>query len=288
VKNSVLNKVQDYLGEEISSTSALSGGCISDACKITTYNNKNYFLKTDNKGIDLFRREANGLKELSKAKCIRVPEVYMAELDFLLTEYIETGIRNREFFQEFGKQFSELHRFKAKSFGFFEDNFIGANKQINRPINNNEKDWCNFYFTNRLEFQMKLAEKNGYADTRLINEFTKLENKISDILNGSEEKPSLLHGDLWSGNYMCGQNSDAVLIDPAVYYGHREADLAMCKLFGGFSPEFYISYNESYPLKEGYQYRENIYILYHVLNHLNLFGHGYYNQALKLMNYYNE
>jgi len=102
-------------------------------------------------------------------------------------------------------------------------------------------------------------------------------------LAGSEEKPSLLHGDLWSGNYLCDEHGNAVLIDPAVYYGHREADLAMTKLFGGFSEKFYSAYNEEFPLKEGASYRENIYLLYHVMNHLNLFGKGYYPQAEYLL-----
>ena len=135
-------------------------------------------------------------------------------------------------------------------------------------------------------YQYKLAEKNGYATQELRAGISKLENKIEKILAGSEESPSLLHGDLWSGNYMIDENGDACLIDPAVYYGHREADLGMTKLFGGFNSEFYKSYNENYPLPDGYDYRENIYKLYHVMNHLNLFGGGYYSQAISLINYY--
>jgi fructosamine-3-kinase len=114
----------------------------------------------------------------------------------------------------------------------------------------------------------------------------KTEDKIESILEGSDAKPSLLHGDLWSGNFMTDEKGDACLIDPAVYYGHREADLAMTKLFGGFSQSFYDSYNDTFPLSEGWKYRENIYMLYHVLNHLNLFGSGYYAHALSLMKYY--
>ena len=115
---------------------------------------------------------------------------------------------------------------------------------------------------------------------------SKLENKISEIIGDTNEKPSLLHGDLWGGNYMVDETGSAVLIDPAVYYGHREADLGMTKLFGGFGSEFYQSYNEEFPLQDGFEYRENIYKLYHVLNHLNLFGVGYYSQAMSLIKYY--
>ena len=131
-----------------------------------------------------------------------------------------------------------------------------------------------------------IYEKNGLADEDLRKSFSRLESKISDILKDSQEQPSLLHGDLWSGNYMVDEHGNACIIDPAVYYGHREADLAMTRLFGGYSEDFYKSYNESFPLKDGWEYRENIYKLYHVLNHLNLFGKGYYSQALSLIRSY--
>ncbi len=177
-----------------------------------------------------------------------------------------------------------MHRTTSSNFGFYEDNYIGSNIQKN--INNDNSNWIDFYFNNRILFQYKLAEKNGYATEEFKSNIKKIESSISKILGGSEEHPSLLHGDLWSGNFMVDENGDACLIDPAVYYGHREADLAMTKLFGGFNSEFYISYNDEWKLKEGYQYRENIYKLYHVLNHLNLFGMGYYSQAINLMKSY--
>ena len=133
---------------------------------------------------------------------------------------------------------------------------------------------------------MKLAEANGYGSAELSSTFSKLEDNFDIILNGSEEAPTLLHGDLWGGNYMVDSEGMPVLIDPAVYYGHREADLAMTQIFGGFSPEFYRAYHQEYPLKAGWEYRQNIYKLYHILNHLNLFGSGYYGQAIQLMKYY--
>ncbi|NWF49767.1 MAG: fructosamine kinase family protein, partial [Ignavibacteriaceae bacterium] len=162
----------------------------------------------------------------------------------------------------------------------------GSNPQINIPDEKEKLNWTLFYFNKRILFQLQLAERFGNATEELRKAISKLEDKIEDIIKGSEEKPSLLHGDLWSGNYMVDENGNAVLIDPAVYYGHREADLGMTKLFGGFSSEFYRAYNETYPLEDGYEYRENIYKLYHVLNHLNLFGGGYYSQALSLIKYY--
>ena len=149
-----------------------------------------------------------------------------------------------------------------------------------------KNDWTKFYFNNRILYQLQLAEKIGNSTNELRNGISALENEIDKIVTDNLEKPSLLHGDLWSGNYMIGENGYACLIDPAVYYGNREADLAMTKLFGGFDARFYESYNETYPLPDGYEYRENIYKLYHVLNHLNLFGGGYYSQAISMIRSY--
>ena len=242
------------------------------------------FLKINSSTTDIFQKEANGLRELKKANAIKIPDVKLVEDEFILLEMIESNSKRKTFWEDFGKNFARMHRFSNSSFGFFENNYIGSNPQIN----NNDKylNWTDFYFNNRLLFQYKLAEKNGYADAALQEGINRIESIISKILSGSEEQASLLHGDLWSGNFMVDENGDACLIDPAVYYGHREADLAMTKLFGGFNSQFYNSYNEEWQLKEGYEYRENIYKLYHVLNHLNLFGMGYYSQAISLMNSY--
>jgi len=283
---SILIKIEEWAGEKFVIGRSLSGGCISNAQIITSASGKSYFLKTGNHGKDLFIKEANGLNELNKSGAIKAPNVNLAEYDFILSEFIETGIKGRDFFRLFGHQFANLHKFTGYKFGFFEDNYIGANKQINITSPDIEDNWVSFYFNNRLLYQMQLAEHNGYSDSSLRKAFSVIENKIEIILSGSDEPPALLHGDLWSGNYMCNSKSQPVIIDPAVYYGHREADLAMTKLFGGFSTDFYSSYQETYPLPDGFEYRENIYILYHVLNHLNLFGGGYYGQAIRLMKYY--
>ncbi|MFZ0453873.1 MAG: fructosamine kinase family protein [Ignavibacteriaceae bacterium] len=283
----IKNKLEEKLKVNISSFSSLSGGCISNAFKVKTSDNKNYLLKINesHKG-DMFLKEAHGLVELKKTNAIKVPEVIMTGKDFILLEFINSSDRSKTFFKDFGIKFSGMHKYHSSTFGFYEDNYIGANAQPNIPAKDEEENWVKFYFNKRILYQYKLAEKNGYTTKELREGIAKLENKIEEILSGSEESPSLLHGDLWSGNYMVDDNGDACLIDPAVYYGHREADLGMTKLFGGFSSDFYNSYNENYPLPDGYDYRENIYKLYHVLNHLNLFGRGYYTQSISLINYY--
>lgn len=283
----IKTKIEEKLGSKIKSFTPLSGGSISDAYKITTEKSKHFFLKFNSIiSNDMFIKEAHGLMELRKANAIRIPEVLHYDEEFILLEFISSGNKKKNFFQEFGKQFAEMHKYTSGSFGFYEDNFIGSNAQINIPDNIEKSDWTTFYLNKRILFQLQLAERLGNSTDTLRKGISKLENKVEEIIGSSREKPSLLHGDLWSGNFMVDENGSAVLIDPAVYYGNREADLGMTKLFGGFTSEFYNSYNETFPLEEGYEYRENIYKLYHILNHLNLFGGGYYSQAVSLIKFY--
>jgi protein-ribulosamine 3-kinase len=280
-------RIEEKLKIKIKSLSSLSGGCISDAYKITMSDGSNYFLKYNpSTSNDMFIKEANGLKELAKANAIRIPNVLSFDEDYILLEYIPTGNKKKDFFEEFGRSFAEMHKFTSNIFGFYEDNYIGSNPQKNIPDVKEKTSWVSFYFNKRILFQLQLAEKFGNSTPELRKGVSRLEEKIEDIIDNTTEKPSLLHGDLWGGNYMVDENGDAVLIDPAVYYGHREADLGMTKLFGGFSSEFYRAYVDTFPLEDGHEYRENIYKLYHVLNHLNLFGGGYYSQALSLIKFY--
>ncbi len=283
--NTVEKKVEDILNDKILKSHSVAGGCIAQSSLIETIKGHQYFLKQGlNNGM--FICEAHGLKELQKANTLKTPKVIHYDEDFLLLEAIKSGIKSRNTFIKFGKQFAKLHQFTNHNFGFYEDNYIGLTPQINSTNELTAVSWSEFYFNNRLLHQFKLAEKNGYTDEKLTKAFRIIEQKVDIILKGSEEAPSLLHGDLWGGNYMVDSNGEIVIIDPAVYYGHREADLAMTKLFGGFSPDFYKAYNETFPLKDGSEYRENLYLLYHVLNHLNLFGYSYYNQCLQLMQSY--
>lgn len=283
----IQKRIEAFRGSAVEESSPLSGGCISNTYRVTFEDGLSYLIKiNEHSPADMFITEAHGLQELRKANAIKVPEVILYDKDFILLEFIDTGAKKNDFFEEFGRKFAQLHKFSADEFGFYEDNYIGSTPQKNINDENTRRNWTNFYFNKRLLFQYKLAEKNGYTDSEFRKAFEMVTDKIESILQGSEETPSLLHGDLWSGNYMADESGEACLIDPAVYYGNREADLAMTKLFGGFSQTFYDSYNESFPLQEGWKYRENIYILYHVLNHLNLFGSGYYAHALSLIKFY--
>lgn len=281
------SELESELGQKISSLKSLSGGCISDAFRLTLENNFSLFLKFNSEvKNDMFIKEANGLKEIKKSNTIRVPSVIKATNEFILLEFIEPGKQKKNFFEDFGRMFASMHKFSNEHFGFYENNFIGSNEQDNIADDEEKNNWVKFYFNKRILFQVELAEKLGNSTSELRESVSALENKMEEIIGSTNDKPSLLHGDLWGGNYMVDENGNACLIDPAVYYGNREADLAMTKLFGGFNSEFYSSYNETFPLADGYEYRENIYKLYHVLNHLNLFGRGYYSQALGLIRYY--
>jgi protein-ribulosamine 3-kinase len=280
--NNIYERIEAGINDRIVKRSVVGGGCISKAERLIMKSGHSFFLKSGNPG-KLFFCEANGLEELNKPAEIRIPKVHLVGEDYILLENISSGIAGKNFFQSFGQQFAGLHRFHGENFGFYEDNFIGSSPQINKTNEKESKNWTEFFLNKRLLFQLHLAEKNGYVTDKLRKGFHLLENSIESILSGCEEKPSLLHGDLWSGNFLCDESGNPVLIDPAVYYGHREADLAMTRLFGGFPQEFYDAYNEEYPLKEGASYRQNLYMLYHVMNHLNLFGRSYYPQAERLL-----
>jgi len=280
------SKIETLLGESISTLKKVSGGCIAESQIIKTEAGESYFLKTHGGNSDMFLKEAHGLVELSKSNCFRIPKVILTDGDFLLLENIEQGRKDKNFFNEFGKAFAKMHHHRNENFGFFEDNYIGATPQYNIAIASEKTNWAEFYFQKRLMPQLKIAEQKKLATPDLVKGIMKIENRLNEILSGSNELPSLLHGDLWGGNYLCSRSGEVVLIDPAVYYGHREADLAMTKMFGGFSPEFYQSYQNEYPLPEGWEYRQNIYLLYHALNHLNLFGFGYYSQCMQLLRAY--
>lgn len=279
-------KIETLLKETLVDMRPVSGGCINDARILQFRSGNKFFLKINSSNPkNMFVNEANGLKELAKPNVIRIPKVIYVDDELILLEFIESSRKRTDFFEDFGRKFALIHKYNADHFGFYENNYIGSNQQVNLSKDKEKNSWVKFYFNKRLKFQFDLAERNGFVNEELRKAFSKIEDKIEDILQ-TNEKPSLLHGDLWGGNYIVDENGDACLIDPAVYYGNREADLAMTKLFGGFEDKFYSAYQEELPMEDGWQYRENIYKLYHILNHLNLFGMGYYTQAISLIKYY--
>ncbi|UCH66095.1 MAG: fructosamine kinase family protein [Ignavibacterium sp.] len=287
LNSSIKKRIEDFLKSTIVDYQPVGGGCISNASKIKTQNGDVYFLKTNSStSNDMFIKEAHGILELQKANAIKVPSVLLFDNEFVLIDYIASGKKQKDFSEDFGRKFAMLHKFNNDEYGFYEDNYIGSNPQLNIASDDEKSNWTKFYFNKRILYQLQLAEEFGNSTNELRNGISALENKINDIVTDNGEQPSLLHGDLWGGNYLIDEDGYACLIDPAVYYGNREADLAMTKLFGGFDSRFYSSYSEAYPLPDGYDYRENIYKLYQVLNHLNLFGGGYYLQAMSMVRYY--
>ena len=274
--------VEHALKKNVTSVMPLGGGSISTAMKATLSDGEIVFVKVSPQQTDMFPKEANGLRELAKADAVRIPAVIFADEKILVLEFLPpSSPPNRKlFFEEFGRQFAALHRCTSSSFGFFEDNYIGSTPQQNLPLSSS---WKEFYYTRRLQYQFLLAEENGYVNAELRRCFDALGRRMEELVPDDGEPPALLHGDLWAGNFLCMEGARPAIIDPAVYYGHHEADLAMTLLFGGFGDSFYSAYAEAYPLNPGWQRRMELYKLYHLFNHLNLFGEGYYGQVLRTM-----
>ncbi len=279
--------VEHILGQKIVFVEQVRGGCFAQTQKIITDKNEAYFIKTfKNEKFD-FRKEANGLSEILKSQAVKIPEIVACEKQFLLLSFVQTGKPKNLFWEDFASGLAQMHKFTSPSYGFYENNYIGSNLQLNIPTQDEKSNWALFFFNKRLKFQFSLLEKSGSVTNDLIHLFSKLGNRYSEIII-NDEIPVLLHGDLWSGNFMINESGEPVLIDPAVYFGNREAELAMTRIFGGFPERFYQAYNDCYPLSEGWEYRENIYKLYHLLNHLNLFGKTYYSEVIRLIKYYVE
>ena len=265
----------------------VGGGSINRTGTIELSNGVTLFLKENSRDHkDLFKAEAAGLEALRAAEGPRVPEPVALFEDgrnqYLLMEAIPQGRKSGDFFFRFGRELARLHETnKTEAFGFSMDNHIGSTPQKNPWTGS----WVEFYGEHRLRFQIGLARRKGLADGSMEKGVERIIEKLDSLLP-EPEHPALLHGDLWGGNYMVDEQGEPVLIDPAVYYGHREADLAMTELFGGFRPEFYRAYDEAYPLQPGYKGRVDLYNLYHLLNHLNLFGGGYAGSCRSIIRQY--
>lgn len=261
----------------------VGGGCINTAYRITD-GRRSYFVKLNAaRGLDMFEAEAAGLTEMAAARAVRVPAPVCAgtagDQAYLVMELLELGGRaTTAALEELGRGLADLHRHTAKRFGWWRDNTIGATPQVNSESD----DWPAFWRERRLGFQLELAARAGHRG-RLQQVGERLMARLDGLFTDYRPQPSLLHGDLWSGNFGVTTAGDPVVFDPAVYYGDREADIAMTELFGRFPEPFYRAYEDSWPLDPGYCYRRDFYNAYHMLNHLNLFGGGYGAQAERMM-----
>jgi len=230
----------------------------------------------------MFEAEADGLAALAETGSIRVPQVVCTGVDtassWLVLEFLALGRGRGDTSAAMGEALARLHGIRQRGFGWQRDNYIGTTPQPNGFANS----WPEFYARQRLEYQLDLASGNGLRGESMEVGQRLIEN-LYGLFTDYQPEASLLHGDLWGGNAAALESGEPVLFDPAVYIGDREADLAMTELFGGFSREFYAAYDGAWPLDVGYAVRKNLYNLYHVLNHYNLFGGGYGSQAASMM-----
>ena len=254
------------------------GGCINDAVVLAD-GQRRYFVKLNRADwVDMFSAESEGLQAISDTDAIRVPQPLCWGTDnrlaYIVMEYVEFGRAKDGTLAALGRQLAAMHHCTAAEFGWHRDNTIGSTPQPNTA----SSDWVQFWCERRLGFQLELAARNGYGG-RLQSIGEHLMTQIDHLFTDYQPQPSLLHGDFWGGNWSCDTSGVPVVYDPAVYYGDRETDIAMTELFGGFGTAFYEAYEEVWPLNAGYSRRKHLYNLYHILNHLNLFGGGYLAQA---------
>jgi fructosamine-3-kinase len=277
--------ISDLLGEVIESTKTLSGGSISSAYLIKTASSK-YFLKVNgaSNAMKMFHEEQKGLNAIESTNTISVPHVHSVDIldkkAFIMMDYIESKRPTPADYSRLGSALSKLHQTTYNEFGFSTDNFIGSLPQSNKKHTN----WSEFYWSERISPQLQLALKEGLLSVDEIpseDQFKSLFNSLID-----EFKPSLLHGDLWGGNYLISTDGTPFLIDPAVYMGHNMVDIAMSQLFGSFGPEFYNSYHTIIERPKYYNEQIDLYQLYYLLVHLNLFGKGYYSSVSTIFSRY--
>lgn len=283
----ILSVLREKLGKNctILDTCYLSGGCINEVIKIHTTSG-DFFLKWNSatRYPKMFEQEVKGLKLLKEADNIKVPDVLtygeIGAYSFLLLEFIVSALQIKNFWEDFGTSLAMLHRHTSGYFGLDHDNYIGSLVQKNTMHNN----WISFFVEERIEKQLKMVYNDGKISKKLLEKFAKLYKVLPEIF--PDEPSALLHGDLWNGNYIISSQGKACIIDPAVYYGHREIDLGMSRLFGGFSPAFYTAYHETYPLEKGWKNRLDICNLYPLLVHVNLFGGGYLSSVEAILQKY--
>lgn len=276
-QNSFFEKVlKESLGNNITlkNSRSIGGGCINNSMKLDT-NDGPYFLKW-NPSIpdDMFEVESKGLELLRNAGELTIPKVIargkIEGKHYLLLEHVEAGRKQPDYWEDYGRSMAALHKnHSSEKYGLDHDNYIGSLPQENDPM----ESWIDFFREKRLEFQLRLALKNGLVDEYFADRYRSFYELLPGLL--PENSPSLLHGDMWSGNVMVGPDGKVCLIDPAVYYGHREIELSFTQMFGGFERTFYEAYHEAYPVDPGFDERISIYNMYPYMVHVNLFGTSY-------------
>jgi len=269
----------------IISERALGGGSINQAARIETTEGI-FFVKWNNAKAypQMFKKEATSLKILRNTESIHIPKVVMYNENgsdsFLLLEYIESQQPQRGFWQDFAYSLAALHKHSNDSFGLDFDNYIGSLWQSNRK----HDSWSDFFVEERMLPQIKMARDSSLLYSQQSQNFDKLFSKLEGIF--PEEKPALLHGDLWSGNFMADEKGQACIFDPAIYYGNRIMDIAMSRMFGGFSSDFYRFYNEAFPLENNWEEQAELANLYPNLVHLNLFGTAYLSAIDRILKHF--
>lgn len=267
---------------QILDTYSVSGGSINDCFQVNSTHG-NFFLKV-NSAITypgMFEAEFKGLELLRTLTALSIPKpLFFGEVckdAYLVMEFMETGTRNTDFWPNFGRSLAQLHRNTQESYGLDHNNYIGSITQSNSP----HSSWADFFIQERLEFQLKRARDRNKIGSDILIRMERLFHRLDELF--PEEPPSLVHGDMWNGNFFVGADGKTCIFDPAVYFGHREMDIGMSKLFGGFDLEFYQAYNNEWPLDDDWESRIDIANLYPLLVHVNLFGGGYLSQVRSIL-----
>lgn len=276
--------VEAAVGARIATTRPVSGGDINRAFAVALDDGRRLFVKSNGRApAGMFAAEARGLAWLGEAGALRVPGVVASGQAFLALELVVAAAPARDFDERLGRGLASLHRFGAPRFGLDHDNYIGSLPQDNAAV---AGAWSAFYRERRLEAQLRMAVDGRVASARMRRGFDRLFAAFDEdttALLGPAEPPARLHGDLWGGNLLCDETGAPCLCDPAVYGGHREIDLAMMRLFGGFGPRVFAAYAEAFPLAPGHEARVDVYQLYPLMVHVNLFGGSYVGQVESLL-----
>lgn len=286
IPESIKQDISDKLNIGITGFSATTGGCISSGGKVSTTDG-NFFLKWNRlkQYPGMFKAEEKGLQLLAETNTLRLPKTELtSELDdwqYILMEFIDQEKAGNNYWTRLGEQLASLHRHTNTKFGLDHDNYIGALKQKNSF----KESWIDFFIECRLAPQLRLLRDDNRVETKFVSALESLYPKLVDLL--PVESPALLHGDLWSGNVIMGE-TDLCVIDPAVYYGHREIEISFTKLFGGFESSFYEAYVHHFPLLPGFDQRIDLYNLYPLLVHANLFGQNYISRISSILRKYEE